>query len=280
MMSNLGFGLGLRQPHYTDILETRPDVGWFEIISENYMEAGGQPLSILDRVREDYPIVMHGVSMSIGGSDPLNEDYLQKIKDLIARIEPEWYSDHLCWTGLNGTNMHDLLPLPYTVEAVNHVAERISRVQDFIGRRLTLENVSSYVSYDCSEMSEWEFLAEVTDRADCDILLDVNNVYVSAYNHEFDARAYIDAVPASRVRQIHLAGHDNNGTHIIDTHDHPVCEDVWDLYEYTVGKLGAVPTMIERDANIPPLPELLAELDRARKIEAAVLAKQAGENAA
>jgi uncharacterized protein len=280
MMSNLGFGLGLRQPHYTDILETRPDVGWFEIISENYMEAGGQPLSILDRVREDYPIVMHGVSMSIGGSDPLNEDYLQKIKDLIARIEPEWYSDHLCWTGLNGTNMHDLLPLPYTVEAVNHVAERISRVQDFIGRRLTLENVSSYVSYDCSEMAEWEFLAEVTDRADCDILLDVNNVYVSAYNHEFDARAYIDAVPASRVRQIHLAGHDNNGTHIIDTHDHPVCEDVWDLYEYTVGKLGAVPTMIERDANIPPLPELLAELDRARKIEAAVLAKQAGENAA
>ncbi|MBT3237177.1 MAG: DUF692 domain-containing protein [Rhodospirillaceae bacterium] len=279
-MSNLGFGLGLRQPHYTDILETRPDVGWFEIISENYMEAGGQPLSILDRVREDYPIVMHGVSMSIGGSDPLNEDYLQKIKDLIARIEPEWYSDHLCWTGLNGTNMHDLLPLPYTVEAVNHVAERISRVQDFIGRRLTLENVSSYVSYDCSEMAEWEFLAEVTDRADCDILLDVNNVYVSAYNHEFDARAYIDAVPASRVRQIHLAGHDNNGTHIIDTHDHPVCEDVWDLYEYTVGKLGAVPTMIERDANIPPLPELLAELDRARKIEAAVLAKQAGENAA
>ena len=280
MMSNLGFGLGLRQPHYTDILETRPDVGWFEIISENYMEAGGQPLSILDRVREDYPIVMHGVAMSIGGSDPLNEDYLQKIKDLIARIEPEWYSDHLCWTGLNGTNMHDLLPLPYTVEAVNHVAERISRVQDFIGRRLTLENVSSYVSYDCSEMAEWEFLAEVTDRADCDILLDVNNVYVSAYNHEFDARAYIDAVPASRVRQIHLAGHDNNGTHIIDTHDHPVCEDVWDLYEYTVGKLGAVPTMIERDANIPPLPELLAELDRARKIEAAVLAKQAGENAA
>ncbi|MHA1598528.1 MAG: DUF692 domain-containing protein, partial [Alphaproteobacteria bacterium] len=178
MGKHLGFGLGLRPPHYTDILETGPDVGWFEVISENYMEAGGQPVAILEKVRQNYPIVMHGVSMSIGGSDPLNEAYLQKIKDLIDRIEPEWFSDHLCWTGLNGTNMHDLLPLPYTEEAVAHVVERISRVQDFLGRRLTLENVSSYVSYDCSEMTEWEFVGEVIERADCDILFDVNNVYV------------------------------------------------------------------------------------------------------
>lgn len=266
----LGFGLGLRTQHYSDVLERKPPVDWFEIISENYMIPGGQPLAILDRIRADYPIVMHGVSLSIGSTDPLDPDYLRDLKALADRVEPRWISDHLCWTGVGGLNLHDLLPLPYTEEAVQHVAERIRRVQDYLGRRIAVENVSSYVTYTHSVMSEWEFVSAVAEAADCWLLFDVNNIYVSGFNHDFDAETFIEGVPRERVVQFHLAGHSHNGSHIIDTHDAPVIEDVWALYEAACRHFGPVSTMIERDDNIPPLAELLAELDRARRIAAGV----------
>ena len=265
-----GFGTVLAQPVHAAfpgrILNTHPAVDWFEILSENYLVPGGKPLNYLDRIRADYPLVMHGVSLSIGSSDPLNLDYLKQLKALAARVQPAWLSDHLCWTGLNGTNLHDLMPLPYTQEAVEHVAARVRQVQDVLGRQILLENVSSYVSYTQSEMSEWEFLRAVVERADCLILLDVNNIYVSSYNHDFDPRAYLDGIPVERVQQFHLAGHTNHGNYIVDTHDHPVIDPVWDLYADAVRRFGQVSTMIERDDNIPPLDELLAELDRARAI--------------
>jgi hypothetical protein len=267
----LGFGLGLRTDHYETILAGRPPVDWFEIISENYLVPGGKPIHYLDRVREHFPLVMHGVSLSIGGTDPLDRDYLRQLKGLAARVEPRWISDHLCWTGLHGTNMHDLLPLPYTEEAIAHVAARVDQVQEYLGRRILLENVSSYVSYRESQLSEWEFLGAVADRADCLILLDVNNIYVSSFNHGFDPLAYLDGVPAARVQQIHIAGHTNHGAYIVDTHDQPVIDPVWELYAEALRRVGPVSTMIERDDNIPPLAELLAELDRARAVAARVL---------
>ena len=267
---SLGFGLGLRVEHYQTILDTRPDIDWFEILSENYLVPGGKPLYYLDRIRADYPVVMHGVSLSIGSSDPLDLDYLKQLKQLADRVEPAWLSDHLCWTGLNGTNLHDLMPLPYTEEAIEHVAARVRQVQDVLGRRILLENVSSYVSYTQSEMSEWEFVRAILERADCLMLLDINNIYVSSYNHGYDARAYLNAIPVERVQQFHLAGHTNHGNYIVDTHDHPVIDPVWDLYAHAVRRFGRVSTMIERDDNIPPLDELLAELDQARAIAAAV----------
>ncbi len=266
----LGFGLGLRPTHYETILNESPAVDWFEIISENYLIPGGRPLHYLDRIRERYPMVMHGVALSIGTQDPLNHEYLRQLRDLAERIEPAWISDHLCWTGAHGLNAHDLLPLPYTEEALKHVAARVSEVQDFLGRRILLENVSSYVSYPESEMSEWEFLRQLAGRADCLILLDVNNIYVSSVNHEFDPHEYLNAIPAERVWQFHLAGHRNHGDYIIDTHDEPVIDPVWELYAAAVRRFGRVSTMIERDDNIPPLAELLAELDRARSIAASV----------
>jgi uncharacterized protein (UPF0276 family) len=262
----LGFGLGLRTEHYADVVERRPDIDWFEILTENYMVAGGKPLHYLDRIRADYPMVMHGVSLSIGSTEPLNLDYLRRLKDLIERVEPEWVSDHLCWTGLNGTNLHDLLPLPYTEEAIGHVAERVARVQDFLGRRILLENVSSYITYTQSVMTEWEFLTAVAERADCLVLLDINNIFVSSFNHGFDPLAYVHGVPRQRVYQFHLAGHTHTGNLIVDTHDQPVIDPVWDLYAEAVRRFGRVSTMIERDDHIPPLDELLAELDRARAI--------------
>ena len=270
ILPSLGFGLGLRVEHYQTILDTRPDIDWFEILSENYLVPGGKPLHYLDRIRADYPVVMHGVSLSIGSSDPLDLDYLKQLKLLADRVEPVWLSDHLCWTGLNGTNLHDLMPLPYTEEAIEHVAARVRQVQDFLGRRILLENVSSYVTYTQSEMSEWEFVRAILERADCLMLLDVNNIYVSSYNHGFDARTYLGAIPVERVQQFHLAGHTNHGNYIVDTHDHPVIDPVWDLYAHAVRRFGRVSTMIERDDNIPPLDELLAELDQARAIAAAV----------
>ena len=266
----LGFGLGLRPAHYETILNESPAVDWFEIISENYLVPGGRPLHYLDRIRERYPMVMHGVSLSIGTQDPLNREYLRQLRTLAERIEPAWISDHLCWTGAHGLNAHDLLPLPYTAEALKHVAARVSEVQDFLGRRILLENVSSYVSYPESEMSEWEFLRELAGRADCLILLDVNNIYVSSVNHEFNPHEYLNAIPVERVWQLHLAGHRNHGDYIIDTHDEPVIDPVWELYAAAVRRFGRVSTMIERDDNIPPLAELLAELDRARSIAASV----------
>ncbi len=263
---SLGFGLGLRTDHYEAVLETRPNVDWFEIISENYMVPGGKPLHFLDRIRERYPLVMHGVSLSIGSTDPLNRDYLRQLKQLADRVQPVWMSDHLCWTGVHGKNMHDLLPLPYTEEAIRHVAARVREVQDVLGRRILLENVSSYVTYRQSAMTEWEFLNAVVEQADCLILLDVNNIYVSSFNHGFDPLDYLNAVPVERVQQFHLAGHRNMETHIIDTHDEPVVDPVWELYRAAVRRFGRVSTMIERDDNIPPLEDLLDELDQARRI--------------
>ncbi|MBS0223460.1 MAG: DUF692 domain-containing protein [Proteobacteria bacterium] len=266
MSSQVDFGLGLRPDHYEEIVANPGRVTWFEVLSENYMVPGGRPLQWLDTLRRDYPMAMHGVSLSIGSIDPLDRGYLDALKALTERIEPLWVSDHLCFTGLRGINMHDLLPLPYTEEALDHVAERVMRVQDHLGRRLVLENVSSYVTYAASELAEWDFIAGLAERADCEILLDVNNVYVSAFNHEFDAYAFLRAMPTKRVRQFHLAGHLHKGTHIIDTHDHPIIPDVWDLYAEAVRLFPDVPTMIERDANIPPYVDLLAELDTARDI--------------
>ena len=265
----LGFGLGLRPEHYRAVLEERPALDWFEIISENYMVEGGKPLHFLDRIRAHYPMVMHGVSLSIGGCDPLDPAYLAALGRLAARVEPAWISDHLCWTGVDGRNLHDLLPLPCTEEAIAHVARRVVQVQDTLHRRILLENVSSYVTCSDSRIPEWEFLSAIAEEADCHILLDVNNVYVSARNHAFDPLAYLDGVPAGRVRQIHLAGHRHNGSLIVDTHDHPVPDPVWELYAEAIARLGPVSTMIERDDDIPPLDTLLAELARARALAGA-----------
>ncbi|RFO98204.1 hypothetical protein DIC66_05685 [Rhodoferax lacus] len=276
MHSIQGFGLGLRTEHYAAFeSEHQTRVDWLEILSENYMVPGGAPLWHLDRIRRDFPMVMHGVSLNIGGTDALNQDYLRDLKALVQRVQPGWVSDHLCWTGTQGINMHDLLPLPYTEETLRHVTDRILRVQDFLGQRLVLENPSTYVAFASNQMPEWEFIGEMLRRADCELLLDVNNVYVSSVNHGFDPHVYIDAIPASRVRQIHLAGHETHGAYLIDTHDQPVCEAVWQLYGYTLQRCGSVPTMIERDDDIPALQVLLDELDHARVVQAQALATAA-----
>ena len=267
----LGFGLGLRKEHYETILAEKPPIEWFEIISENYLVDGGKPLYYLERIRADYPLAMHGVSLSIGGTDPLDFEYLKKLKALAQRVEAAWISDHLCWTGVDGVNLHDLLPLPYTDDTLRHVVERIRRVQDFLGRRILMENPSSYLAYNHSGVPEWEFLDAMAEQADCLLLLDVNNVYVSARNHGFDPCEYLAHIPAKRVWQIHLAGHSDYGSYVIDTHDHPVADPVWDLYEAAIRRCGPVSTMIERDDNIPPLDELLAELDHARAIAAPII---------
>ncbi len=261
-----GFGLGLRTAHYEAMLNEPHDVDWLEVITENYLVPGGKPLYYLERVRERFPLVMHGVSLSIGSTDPLDLNYLAQVRALAARIEPHWISDHLCWTGIEGRNLHDLLPLPYTEEALDSVVARVGQVQEALGRQILLENVSSYLSYQASEMSEWEFLSEVAQRADCAILLDINNIYVSSVNHGFDPLTYLRAIPKLKVRQFHLAGHSDMGGHLIDTHDHPIAPPVWDLYGAAVAHFGAVPTMIERDDNIPALSELVAELDIAREV--------------
>ncbi len=271
----LGFGLGLRAQHYSDILEGNPPIDWFEAISENYMIDGGKPLAMLERVRERFPIVLHGVSLSIASTAPLDLDYLKRLRGLAERFEPKWVSDHLCWTGVHGVNLHDLLPFPYTREALDHVCERVDRVQEVLGRRIALENVSTYVTFHGSEMPEWEFIAEMSRRTGCWLIFDVNNVYVSAFNHEFSAEEFIDGIPADRVIQFHLAGHEHNLTHIIDTHDHDVVEEVWDLYRAALRRFGQVSTMIERDDHIPPLADLVAELGVARAIADEVLAKGA-----
>jgi uncharacterized protein (UPF0276 family) len=263
-----GFGLGLRPPHYEAILGDSHAIDWLEVITENYLVPGGKPLHYLERVRSRFPLVMHGVSLSIGSTDPLDREYLAGVRDLARRIEPAWISDHLCWTGVEGRNVHDLLPLPYTEEALACVVERVGQVQDLLGRQILLENVSSYLTYRSSEMTEWEFLSEVARRADCAILLDINNIHVSAVNHGFDASQYLHAIPKERVRQFHLAGHSDMGDHLIDTHDHPIAAPVWNLYREAVAHFGPVPTMIERDDNIPSLAELVAELDMARAIAA------------
>jgi uncharacterized protein (UPF0276 family) len=271
----LGHGVGLRTDHFPEVFAGTAKVDWFEAISENFMIRGGRPLRALERAREVAPVVLHGVSLSIGSIDPLCERYLDDLARLAARIEPALISDHLCWGSVGGHYAHDLLPLPYTEEALVHVVERIDRVQTRLRRRILIENVSSYLTYVDSAMSEWDFLAETARRSDCGILLDVNNVYVSAANHGFDALVYVANIPADRVGQIHLAGHSDHGTHLLDTHDAPVREEVWSLYRATIARLGRVSTLIEWDEHVPPWSELVAEAERARVIEGEVLGSHA-----
>jgi len=266
----LDVGLGLRVPHYKEIIESRPQVSWFEAISENFMgiddSLGGKPLQTLEQIRANYPIVLHGVSLSIGSTDRLNTQYLERLKALNERIQPEWVSDHLCWTGSQGENTHDLLPLPYTFEALDHVTERIDQVQSFLKRQLVIENVSAYLSFKHSEMTEWQFLTEITKKTGCDLLLDINNVFVSSINQGFDAMTFLNGVPAKHVRQLHLAGHSSAGDILIDTHDGPVCEAVWDLYAKALQLWGHRPTLIEWDANIPEFSVLMNEATLAQSI--------------
>ncbi|HQZ32114.1 MAG TPA: DUF692 domain-containing protein [Arenimonas sp.] len=275
----LGFGLGLRTEHFSAVLEQPPDVDWFEITSENFMVAGGKPRHYLDAIRQRYPLVMHGVSLSIGGTDPFDRDYLHSLRQLMLDIEPAWVSDHLCWTGVDHVNSHDLLPLPYSDEAVAHVVGRIGQVQDHLGREILLENLSTYVQFSASSMTEWEFLTEVSRRSGCRLLLDVNNVAVSARNHGFDPETFLAGLPADRIWQIHLAGHSDYGHYAIDTHDHDVPPQVWALYESAIRRFGAISTMIERDDHLPPLPELVAELDHARLAFARAMAAPHGHPA-
>ncbi len=266
--------MGLRAPHYAAVLEERPAVGWFEVISENFLVRGGNPRRVLREVRERWPVVLHGVSLSLGSTDPLDENYLHALDALAREVEPAWVSDHLCWSSVGGHYAHDLLPLPYTEEALAHVAARVARVQERLGRRILVENVSSYLTFAHSTMPEWEFLAALCERADCGLLLDVNNIFVSAHNHGFDARAFLDGIPRERVGQLHLAGHSEQGALKIDTHDHPVCDEVWALYRAAVRRFGEVATLIEWDAEIPPLARLLEESARAATEERAVLAEE------
>jgi uncharacterized protein (UPF0276 family) len=263
----LGFGLGLRAKHYPYIFEHKPSIDWFEIISENFMDTQGKPRLNLEKIRQDYPVVMHGVSLSIGTVDPLNSPYLKQLKDLIQWVEPAWISDHLCWTGVAHKNTHDLLPVPYTEEALQHIVERIKRVQDYLGRPVAFENPSTYLEFQTSHMQEEEFLARMVEASDALLLLDVNNVYVSCYNHGWDPKAYIDTLPLERVIQIHLSGHTNKGTHIIDTHDAHVIDEVFSLYQYVLSKAGRTPnTMVEWDDQIPEFPVLYAELEKAKTL--------------
>lgn len=272
----LGFGIGLRPPHFEDLLAgPATAVDWLEINSENFMVAGGKPRRYLEAFRKRWPIVMHGVSLDIGGSDPLDPRYLRALARLAGEIEPAWVSDHLCWTGVDGVNTHDLLPMPYSEEALVHVAARVQQVQERLRRPLVLENLSSYVRFAESTLAEWEFLAELTRRTGCKLLLDVNNIVVSARNHGFDAADFLAGIPPAAVWQIHLAGHGDYGDIAIDTHDHAVPEAVWALYADAIARLGPVSSMIERDDHIPPLPELLLELDRAREVHATARARPA-----
>ncbi|MFI5399286.1 MAG: DUF692 domain-containing protein [Candidatus Binatia bacterium] len=273
--TDLGHGVGLRPKHFGRFSESRPPVDWVEATSENFMAPGGRPLAVLEKVRRDIPVVLHGVSLAIGAVDPLNANYLTDLHDLIRRIEPALVSDHLCWGSHSGRYAHDLWPLPYTEEAVAHVVARLAVVQEALGRQISVENVSSYVSYRDSTMPEWEFLAAVAEQADCGILLDVNNVYVSSKNHGFDSREYIAGVPASRVVEIHLAGHTDKGTYLLDSHDTAVVSDVWDLYGYALEQVGRVPTLIEWDDQIPELDVLVAESRKAASVEAQVLGRRA-----
>ncbi len=261
-----GFGLGLRPEHYQSILAEKPAVDWFEILTEDFLVAGGGPLYYLDKIRAQYPVAMHGVSLSIGSCDSLNWDYLKQLKLLVDRVQPIWVSDHLCWTGIDSLNTHDLLPLPHTEEAIKHVVDRVERVQDYLQRQISLENVSRYIAYKHSVIPEWEFLAEVAKRADCLILLDINNIYVNAFNYGFNPEHYLAGIPKERVRQFHMAGHKHCHTHIIDTHDSSIVDAVWELYANALNYFAPVATLIERDGDIPPIHELVAELKKARQV--------------
>lgn len=264
-MPDLGLGVGLRSQHFQHVLAKRPKVDWFEIVSENFMDSGGRPLHILEQVAQHYPIVMHGVSMSIGSTDPLDREYLRKLKRLADHIGAKFVSDHLCWTGVAGRNVHDLLPMPYTEAALKHVTARVKTVMDVLERPIALENPSSYVEFASSTLGEAEFLARLAQDADCALMLDVNNVYVSSFNHGFDARAYIDAIPHERVVYYHLAGHTNKGTHIVDTHSDHVIPEVWKLYEHSVKLSGGRSTLLEWDDEIPAFEVVHKEVLKAKK---------------
>jgi uncharacterized protein (UPF0276 family) len=262
---DLGFGIGLRSVHFDYILKNNPAIDWFEVLSENYLDTGGRPLHVLDQVAERYPVVLHGVSLSVGSTDPINFDYLKKLKELGKRINARWISDHLCWCGVVGLNTHDLLPMPYTDEALRHTIERVKVIQEYMERPIALENASTYLEFAASSWPESEFLATVADEADCGILLDVNNVYVSSFNHGFDPVKYIDRIPRDRVVQMHLAGHTNKGTHILDTHNDYVIDTVWKLYRHAHRHLGGVSTLLEWDADIPEFDVVHGEALKARK---------------
>ena len=272
--AQLGHGIGLRSKHYARFLSERPEVGWIEAISENFIGVGGRPLAVLEKVRRDFPVVLHGVSLSIGSVDPLDLRHLAGLRALADRIQPAYVSDHLCWGTHRGRYLHDLLPLPYTEEALEHVASRVRQVQDFLGRQILLENVSTYAAFRGSTLPEWEFLAGLAERADCGILLDVNNVYVSARNHGFDAREYLSGIPPDRVGQFHLAGHSDRGTYLFDTHDAPVADPVWELYAAAVRRFGRVSSLIEWDDQVPELERLVEESRSAAAVEARELAAQ------
>jgi len=265
-LPSLGFGLGLRKEHYNAILDTSPEVDWFEILTENYLVPGGKPLYFLDQITERYPVVMHGVSMSLGSNDPLDMDYMKQVKELAERTEAKWISDHMCFTGVDSVNAHDLLPLPYTDEAIKHVCNKIEQAQDFLGRQILVENASTYITYKQSAMTEWDFTTAVAEESDSLILLDINNIFVSAYNHGFDPLVYLDGIPKERVQQHHLAGHSQYDGYIIDTHDNDVVDGVWELYAEAIKRYGEVSVMIERDDNIPELPDIMSELQMARDI--------------
>jgi uncharacterized protein len=262
----LGLGVGLRTPHFGYLLRHRPPVDWLEIISENFLDSHGRPRYVLEQLAETYPIVMHGVSLSIGSTDPLDFDYLKKLKALAASVGARWVSDHLCWTGVAGRNTHDLLPLPMDEPTLKHVAERVRIVQDFLERPLVLENPSSYATFRRSTLSEWEFLSRLAEATDCRLLLDVNNVYVSSCNHDFDPLEFVRGVPHERIVQFHLAGHTACGTHLVDTHDGPVIDPVWDLYREAHQLTGGVATLLEWDARIPEFPVVHAEVLKARRV--------------
>jgi uncharacterized protein (UPF0276 family) len=263
---DLGVGVGFRLPHYARILDECPPMDWFEVISENFMVRGGKPIANLEKLRAQYRVIPHGVSLSVGQTEPLDASYLDRLKALVARISPPWASDHICWTGSAHANVHDLLPLPLTRQAVQHVANRVRQVQDFLGIPFALENASSYLAFTSSTMPEWEFVCEVAEKADCGLLLDVNNVFVSAYNHGFDAAAYIDAIPADRVVQMHLAGHTDKGTYLLDTHSDHVRAEVWELYRRAVRRVGSTSTLIEWDDDIPSWDVLSLEAATARRV--------------
>lgn len=275
-LPDLGIGVGLRVPHYRHILEQRPPMDFFEIISENFMVEGGKPIHHLERVMEHYPLIQHGVSLGIGGPDALDREYLARLKRLVRKVKPAWLSDHFCFCGAGGAILHDLLPLPYTWEVVERVAERARQVQDYLEVPFALENTSSYMAYTSSQMSEWQFIAEVAERADIGLMFDVNNVYVSAYNHGFDAREFIASVPHERIVQIHLAGHTQLGKVIIDTHRGHVIDGVWELYRATLAHTGPVSTLIEWDDEIPEWPVLAAEAEKARRIRDEVTGAASG----
>jgi uncharacterized protein (UPF0276 family) len=270
----LGHGIGLRPVHYQQVVAEHPAVDWLEVISENFMVPGGNPRRVLRAVRERYPVVMHGVSMSLGSVDPLREDYLVALEQLAADVQPAWISDHLCWSSFGGHSGHDLWPLPFTEESVAHVASRVQQVQERLRRPMLVENVSSYLQYAHATLTEWEFLAELTRRTGCSLLLDVNNIFVSAQNHGFDAVAFLEGIPKGAVGQIHLAGHSREGVLLIDTHDHPVCDEVWELYRTAIQRFGRISTLIEWDDQIPPLERLVAESQRAAELAASLPAKE------